>query len=68
MGSASNLRSEVFQSYEHWAAVFPGARVGATLQFGLVGEEAVSKKYAVGTDMSLAGPVKLSNDLKNRIT
>ncbi len=39
--------------------IYPKARVGGILQFALAGRESTSKMFAVGTDMRLAGRVRV---------
>ena len=40
------------------ATLYPGARTGGVVQFGLCGKDSTQKMFAVGTDMRLDGPVK----------
>lgn len=41
------------------STVYPRARVGGILQLALCGQDASNKMFAVGTDMRLAGPVRV---------
>jgi acetyltransferase-like isoleucine patch superfamily enzyme len=43
------------------SVIYPDARVGGIVQLGLMGTRAATKLYAVGTDMRLGGPVRVTS-------